>query len=83
MWRFAIAISIEALWEIIENSAFIIDRYRAATIALGYSGDTILNSLSDILICGLGFLLAFYLGFYSFVGVVYGDGSRPAPLGSR
>jgi len=63
MWRFVIAVSIEALWEIIENSAFIIDRYRAVTAALGYNGDTIINSLSDILMCGLGFWLTFYLGF--------------------
>jgi hypothetical protein len=63
MWRFAIAISVEAAWEILENSAFIIDRYRTATIALGYNGDTIINSLSDIVVCGLGFWLAFYLGF--------------------
>jgi hypothetical protein len=62
-WRFVIAISIESLWEIIENSAFIIDRYRTATAALGYNGDTIINSLSDILMCGLGFWLALYLGF--------------------
>ena len=62
-WRFVIAVSIEALWEIIENSAFIINRYRTATIALGYNGDTIINSLSDIVVCSLGFWLAFYLGF--------------------
>ena len=56
--RFLAAILIEAFWEIIENSPMIIDRYREATIALGYSGDSILNSISDIMMCAIGFLAA-------------------------
>jgi hypothetical protein len=56
--RFLTAVSIEALWEILENSPLIINRYREATIALGYSGDSILNSCSDILMMSLGFLFA-------------------------
>ena len=61
-WRFWLAVSLEALWEVIENSEFIIQRYRQATLALGYEGDTIINSLGDIMLCGLGFVLARYLG---------------------
>jgi hypothetical protein len=53
----------EALWEVFENSAFVIERYRTATMAQGYSGDTIANSLGDILSCALGFVLARRLGF--------------------
>lgn len=62
IWRLWLAISIEALWEVIENSDFVIQRYREETAALGYQGDTIVNSLGDILICGAGFLFAYYLG---------------------
>jgi uncharacterized protein DUF2585 len=58
-----IAISIEALWEVVENSRFVIERYREETVALGYQGDTVVNSLTDILLCGLGFALARRLGF--------------------
>ncbi|HLL13519.1 MAG TPA: DUF2585 family protein [Pyrinomonadaceae bacterium] len=61
-WRLALALSIEALWEVFENSATVINRYREATLALGYQGDTIINSAGDILACALGFLLARCLG---------------------
>lgn len=57
------AVFLEALWEILENSPFVIDRYRTATIALGYEGDSIVNSLGDILSCAVGYMLARHLGF--------------------
>ena len=56
--RFLIAVLIESGWELLENSPVIINRYREATMALGYSGDSILNSVSDIGMMSLGFLLA-------------------------
>ena len=56
--RLAVAVAVESAWEILENSPIIIDRYRNATIALGYSGDSILNSVSDIGMMTLGFLFA-------------------------
>ena len=56
--RFLIALALEAGWELLENSPLIINRYREATIALGYTGDSVLNSLSDILMMALGFLFA-------------------------
>ncbi len=61
-WRLWLTLAAEALWEVVENSAFIIDRYRAATAAVGYEGDALVNSLGDILSGGLGFLIAWRLG---------------------
>ena len=63
VWQLWFAVSIEALWEVVENSEFVIRRYREETAALGYQGDTIVNSLADIFLCGLGFVLARHLGF--------------------
>ena len=63
LWRLALSIAIEAAWEVIENSPAIIERYRQATLALGYQGDTVVNSLADLLCCGIGFALARRLGF--------------------
>jgi hypothetical protein len=57
-YRFVCALVLEGAWEILENSPVIINRYRAVTISLGYVGDSVFNSLSDILFAGLGFLFA-------------------------
>ena len=57
-WRFLIALLIEASWEVVENTPFVINRYRATTAALGYTGDSVLNSMSDIAMMAFGFLLA-------------------------
>jgi hypothetical protein len=56
--RFVLAVVVEAGWEILENTNFIIDRYREATIALDYYGDSILNSSFDVIFMSLGFLVA-------------------------
>ena len=57
-WRFLIAAFIEASWEVVENTPMVIDRYRATTAALGYTGDSVVNSLSDVVMMAVGFLLA-------------------------
>ncbi|HYO63444.1 MAG TPA: DUF2585 family protein [Pyrinomonadaceae bacterium] len=61
-WRLFLGVLFESAWEVIENSEFVINRYRETTAALGYHGDTVINSLGDILACALGLLLASRLG---------------------
>ena len=57
-YRFLIALIIEAAWELLENSPLIINRYREATIAQGYVGDSVLNSVADVGMVIVGFLIA-------------------------
>ena len=61
-WRFVVAIFIESSWEVVENTNYVINRYREATISLDYYGDSIANSLSDIVCCGIGCLIAYKIG---------------------
>ena len=56
--RLVLALIIEAVWEVLENSPIIINRYRAATIALDYVGDSVINSMMDIAFTALGFWVA-------------------------
>jgi len=53
---------LEALWEVIENSTYIVERYRSETVSLGYMGDSIINSFGDLLACLVGVLIARRLG---------------------
>jgi hypothetical protein len=63
-WRLLIAVTIEGSWEITENSTYVINRYREATISLDYFGDSIINSMSDILCCATGFVISYKIRFW-------------------
>ena len=69
--RIVLATAIEAAWEIAENTSWLIERYRETTIALDYFGDSIINSLADILACLAGYALAASIPVWlSIAGVV-------------
>ena len=59
--RLVLAVLLESGWEILENTPMVINRYRSTTIALDYYGDSVLNSVCDILSMVLGFFLAMRL----------------------
>jgi hypothetical protein len=61
-WALPAAVAIETAWEVLENSPIVIDRYRQ-TMASGYEGDSIVNSVGDIGFCVAGFYLARLLGW--------------------
>jgi len=68
--RFLAALLLESAWEVIENTPFVIDRYRETTAALGYTGDSVINSLSDILMMCVGFLAARRLPVRASIGLL-------------
>ena len=63
-WRLLAAITLASGWEVLENSSWIIDKYRAQTVDAGYYGDSIANAISDIVWCAAGFWFAARFRFW-------------------
>lgn len=57
-WRLNASLALEIVWEIWENTPFIIDKYRKDTVSLDYVGDSLLNSIGDLLACAVGYAMA-------------------------
>jgi hypothetical protein len=73
--RVVLAIALETAWEVFENTDLVIQRYRAATVSLGYYGDSVVNTIGDILAAAAGCLLATRLPVWLLIlGVVLLEG---------
>jgi len=82
--RLIAAVLLEATWEVVENTDFVINHYREMTVSLDYYGDSVLNSVCDILFMIAGFYLAAWLPVWAtiliavvlevFIGVMIRDG---------
>lgn len=70
--RFVLAVAIESVWEMLENTPFVINRYRQIALDQGYFGDSVLNSVTDTLAAIFGFLLARFLPVWASIGVIIG-----------
>lgn len=70
--RLVLAMAIESGWEVFENTDFVINRYREATISLDYYGDSVVNSVSDATFAMIGFLLAHRLPVLASIGMALG-----------
>ena len=63
--RLLTAVAVEAVWEIFENTNFVVDSYRESTIALNYYGDSVLNSVADVVAFALGYTAAMWMAAWA------------------
>lgn len=70
--RLLLAIGLEAGWELVENTPFVMERYRQSALARGYFGDSVVNSIFDTVATVIGFVLARILPVWASITVVAG-----------
>ncbi len=70
--RLVLAVGIEVSWEILENTPMIVQHYRAQALSQGYTGDAIINSVSDSLAMALGFFVAWRLPVLATISIALG-----------
>lgn len=68
-WRLCAAVGVAAAWEIVENTEFVINRYRTVTMSLDYMGDSVANAVGDVVACGIGLLIARWAGWKWAMGI--------------
>lgn len=71
-WRALVALVVEVGWEVVENSPWIIDRYREVTVSEEYFGDSVINSTFDVLAMVVGFYLATRIPVWASIAIVVG-----------
>jgi len=71
--RFFLALAVESIWEILENSPYIIRKYRTTALAQGYSGDSVINSVSDTAAMAVGFWIAHFLPTHATVALAVAE----------
>jgi hypothetical protein len=64
------ATALECAWEIAENTERVINRYRTETAAIGYTGDSVVNSIADVIAMLGGFYFAHALPWYASLGLI-------------
>ncbi len=68
--RFVMAVLLESAWEVLENTPLVIERYRTVTMSLDYYGDSVANSLMDVIACAVGFGIAYRLKSWQSVAII-------------
>ncbi len=68
--RFVMAVLLESAWEVLENTPLVIERYRTVTMSLDYYGDSVANSLMDVIACAVGFGIAYRLKLWQSAAII-------------
>lgn len=67
--RLLMSLGLEVGWEVLENTPWVIDHYRKQALAVGYVGDSVLNSVCDSVAMLVGFAIAWRAPLWATVGL--------------